>query len=173
MRLSASMWYSDTILWHRYRSTFTQVMTCCLMAPSHYLTNIDFSFVRFCGIYLRAISRWRPKLPFCMMSFKIISSKLLPYLPEANALIYCMQSYVILEHVKISCIILSEMNQVSLLIAISFVICFCRNSPDDSFLVKLLTKIPWSSATASVKLKVNLVLIEMYLTKKHCFGRLS
>ena len=28
---------SNAIRWHRSESTFTKVMTCCLMAPSHYL----------------------------------------------------------------------------------------------------------------------------------------
>ena len=31
------MWPSNDIWWHRSGSTFSQVMTCCLMAPSHSL----------------------------------------------------------------------------------------------------------------------------------------
>ena len=34
-----SMWPSDTIWWHRSGSKLAQVMVCCLMAPSHYLTQ--------------------------------------------------------------------------------------------------------------------------------------
>ena len=49
-------------------------------------TNVDFLFVRLCGIHLRAISQWVSMLLFCMMSFKIIVSKLLPHLPGAIGL---------------------------------------------------------------------------------------
>ena len=34
-----SLWPSDTIWWHRSRSTLAQVMACCLTAPSHYLNQ--------------------------------------------------------------------------------------------------------------------------------------
>ena len=34
-----SLWPSDTIWWHRSRSTLVQVMACCLTAPSHYLNQ--------------------------------------------------------------------------------------------------------------------------------------
>ena len=34
-----SLWPSDTIWWHKYRSTLAQVMAWCLTAPSHYLNH--------------------------------------------------------------------------------------------------------------------------------------
>ena len=34
-----SLWPSDAIWWQRSGSTLAQVMTCCLMAPSHYLNQ--------------------------------------------------------------------------------------------------------------------------------------
>ena len=34
-----SLWPSDTIWWHRSRSTLAQVMACCLTPPSHYLNQ--------------------------------------------------------------------------------------------------------------------------------------
>ena len=34
-----SLWPSDTIWWHRTGSTLVQAMTCCMMAPSHYLNQ--------------------------------------------------------------------------------------------------------------------------------------
>ena len=37
-----SLWPSDVIWWHRSRSTFSQVMTCNLMAPRHYLNQCWF-----------------------------------------------------------------------------------------------------------------------------------
>ena len=35
-----SMWPSDVLWHHRTWSTLVQVMTCCLTAPSHYLTQL-------------------------------------------------------------------------------------------------------------------------------------
>ena len=34
-----SLWPNDSIWWHRSGSPLTQVMACCLMAPSHYLNQ--------------------------------------------------------------------------------------------------------------------------------------
>ena len=34
-----SLWANDAIGWYRYGSTLTQVMACCLMAPSRYLNQ--------------------------------------------------------------------------------------------------------------------------------------
>ena len=47
---------NDTIWWYRTGSSLTQVMACCLMAPSHYLTNVDLSSVKSCDNQLRVIS---------------------------------------------------------------------------------------------------------------------
>ena len=40
-----SLWPSDTIKWHRFRSTLVQVMACCLTAPSHYLSQCWLIFI--------------------------------------------------------------------------------------------------------------------------------
>ena len=37
--LSSRWWPSDTIWWHRPESILVQVMTCCLMAPRHYMNQ--------------------------------------------------------------------------------------------------------------------------------------
>ena len=37
-----SLWPSDAIWWHRSWSTLARVMACCLMAPSHYLSQCWF-----------------------------------------------------------------------------------------------------------------------------------
>ena len=34
-----SLWPGDAIWWHETRSTLTQIMACCLTAPSHYLNQ--------------------------------------------------------------------------------------------------------------------------------------
>ena len=78
--LVKSLWSSDAIWWYKSGSAFPQVMACCLMVPSHYL-NQDLPSNVFCGIHLRAISQWVPKLQFCVISFKIVLVKLLPHLP--------------------------------------------------------------------------------------------
>ena len=76
---------SDAISRYTSESTLAQVMTCCLKAPSDYWTNIDWLIVRFCDIHMRAISQRVPKLPFCVISLKIILLKLRPHIPGANA----------------------------------------------------------------------------------------
>ena len=59
-----SLWLSDAIWWHG-------------SGLQHQAwTNVDFSFVRFCGILLRAISQRVPKLLLCIMSLKIKLLKL-------------------------------------------------------------------------------------------------
>ena len=46
---------SDTIWQHRYGSTLTQVMACCLRAPSHYLNQWIFTYRKVnSAIHLRA-----------------------------------------------------------------------------------------------------------------------
>ena len=51
---------SDAIWRHRSGSTLAQVMACCLTAPSHYMTNVDWSSVRSCGIHVWTISQETP-----------------------------------------------------------------------------------------------------------------
>ena len=53
-------------------------MVCCLTVPKHYWTNVDFSLVRFCGIHLRAISHWAPKLLLFVKKIPVL--RLLPHL---------------------------------------------------------------------------------------------
>ena len=59
-----------------------QVMACCLTAPSHYLTNTDFSFMSLCGIHFSAILQWMPPPPpppppiVCIMNLKISAFKI-------------------------------------------------------------------------------------------------
>ena len=55
-----SLWPSDAIWQQGCGSRLAQVMPCCRTAPSLYLNQ-----VRSCGIHLRAISPWLPKLLFC------------------------------------------------------------------------------------------------------------
>ena len=61
------LWPCDTVWWHRSGSVLAQVMACHLMAPSHYLINVDFSSKVFCGI-MNLI---------CDMSLEITLSKVL------------------------------------------------------------------------------------------------
>ena len=48
---------------------------------------VTFPSVRFCGIFLRAVSLWLAKLLFCIMNLTIVLSILLPHLPGTNELI--------------------------------------------------------------------------------------
>ena len=53
-----SLWPFDYIWQHISRSTLAQVMTCCLMAPGHYVTQSLIIFTQtkmFCSIHLRMI----------------------------------------------------------------------------------------------------------------------
>ena len=50
-----SLWPTDAIWWQGSRSTLVQVIACCLMAPSHYLRNVDLSYLRSSDVRLRAV----------------------------------------------------------------------------------------------------------------------
>ena len=50
-----SLWPNDAIWRQRSGSTLAQVMACCLMAPSHYWTNVDLPSARSIGIHLSTI----------------------------------------------------------------------------------------------------------------------
>ena len=92
---------SDPIWRHKSGSTLTQVMACCLTAPSHYMNQVDLSSVRssgihhdfpllgFCGIHMRTISHWMPPLLFSIMSLKIMILTFLPHTPGVNELRAC------------------------------------------------------------------------------------
>ena len=82
-----SLMPSDAIWRHRSGSTLAQLMACCLMAPSHYLTNVDLSLVRSSGIHLRAISSEIPQPSLTKINLKIIYLKLNWNLPGLNELI--------------------------------------------------------------------------------------
>ena len=72
-----SLWLSDNIWRHNTGSTLAQVTVfCCLKLKIHPWINFDFLFVNVCGIHLRAISQWVPKVLF-WMSLKILLLKLL------------------------------------------------------------------------------------------------
>ena len=47
-------------------------------------TNVDFSLVRFCGIYLKAISQQVSNIQFCVLNLKIILLKLLPHSAQTS-----------------------------------------------------------------------------------------
>ena len=57
------LWPSDAIWWHRSWSTLSQVMACCLTAPSHYLNQcwLIISEAFNCGIHPRASSLEMPE----------------------------------------------------------------------------------------------------------------
>ena len=78
-----SLWPSGVTWWHRSWSTLAQVMTCCLMAPSHSLNKcwLLISEGFFC-IHLRVISQG---LLLCM-NLKIILLKSLPHFMGAHVL---------------------------------------------------------------------------------------
>ena len=67
-----SLWPNDAIWRHRTWSTLAQVMTCCLMAPSHYLSQrwLIFSNVMTSYIHQRAVSQETPP-PSIMMFLEI------------------------------------------------------------------------------------------------------
>ena len=81
-----SLWPSDAIWRHRFRSVLAQVVACCLMAPSHYLNQCWLSYYWGSVAFTWEISRWVPKLLFFELNLKIILLKLLPHLPGANEL---------------------------------------------------------------------------------------
>ena len=79
-----SLWPKDAIWWHKFGSTLAQVMACCLMAPSQYLTpNVDLSSVKLCGIHLMAIFTGNAD-----RGLKITYLKWQPHLPGGNELNY-------------------------------------------------------------------------------------
>ena len=81
-----SLWPCNDIWQHRPWLTLTQVMACCLAAPSHYLNHCWLLINEFQWNLLSAILQWVPRLLFCIMSLKLILLKLLPHRPQGNAL---------------------------------------------------------------------------------------
>ena len=76
-----SPWPGDAILQHRSGSTLTQVMACCLTAPSHYLNQCWLVISGFCGIHVRAIFQEILLISICKMNLEIMILKLLLHLP--------------------------------------------------------------------------------------------
>ena len=82
-----SLWPSDVIWWHRSGSTLAQVMACCLMAPSHYLSQCLIIILNSSDIHPREISQEIPQASITKMSFKISYLKFSTNLPGACELI--------------------------------------------------------------------------------------
>ena len=74
---------------HRSVSTLTQVMACCLMAPRHYLNNVDLSSRRSSDIYLRAILQKISQPPTIEISLKITYLKFYSNIPGVNEWTHC------------------------------------------------------------------------------------
>ena len=53
-----SLWPSEAIWWHRSVPTMAWMMACCLMAPSHYLTQYWLSSIRSTDIHQMAIIQY-------------------------------------------------------------------------------------------------------------------
>ena len=81
-----SLWPSDTIWRHRSWQILAQVMACCLMAPSHYLSQYWLTITKvqwhsFCEILLEVSQALISKI-----GFKIIYLKFHSNLPGLNEL---------------------------------------------------------------------------------------
>ena len=81
-----SMWRSDNIWRQRSGSRLAQVMACCLTAPSHYLTNVDWSSVKSGDIHIRTISQEVPQPSIIKIFLKITCLKFHSNFPGANEL---------------------------------------------------------------------------------------
>ena len=68
-----SLWPWGVIWWNMSGFTLPHVVDCCLRVQSH--TNVDFSLVRFCGIYLWVInSEWKSWYSFTNLPFTNIAT---------------------------------------------------------------------------------------------------
>ena len=67
--------------------TLTQVMACCMTAPSHYLNQCWLLIKEGLWHWSDCLSQWVPKLLFCIKSLKILLLKILLHHPGANKLI--------------------------------------------------------------------------------------
>ena len=81
------------ILLFVFGSTLSQLMVCCQTAPSHYLTNVDISLMKFCAIHLRIIAQWVPNLLLCIMSLDIILLMLPQQMNQPSLLRIFLASY--------------------------------------------------------------------------------
>ena len=72
-----SVWPSDAIWQHKPGSTLAEVMAYCMTAPKPLSDpKLTFDFVRFCGIYMGAMTQRVPNILVCIMSFKVTYSDL-------------------------------------------------------------------------------------------------
>ena len=81
-----SLWPSDAIWRQGSGSILAQVMACCPTAPSHYLTNVDWSSMRSRDIHIRAISQEMAQPSITKIRLKITYLKLYSNLPGASEL---------------------------------------------------------------------------------------
>ena len=77
---------SDGICRQRSGSTLAPVMACCLMAPSHIWTNVDWSSTKSNDIHIRAISQEKPQPSITKICLKIICLKFHSNFPGVNEL---------------------------------------------------------------------------------------
>ena len=73
----------DALWCHRTWSTLVQLMTCRLMAPSHYLNQCWLNIMRSCCIYPKAVSQRIMIISIPSASLKITNLKLRPHLSRA------------------------------------------------------------------------------------------
>ena len=76
-----SLWPGDVIWWQWSGSTLALVIACCLTAPSHHLNQC---WHLICQVLCHSILQQVPKLPFSIMTLKIIRLWLLPHLLGVN-----------------------------------------------------------------------------------------
>ena len=80
---------SDAIWWHRSGSTLTQVMACCLTAPSHYLNQCWLITGEVIHNYIWSISHRKcSKISILDMHLKATNFRLQQYVPGANELTF-------------------------------------------------------------------------------------
>ena len=71
-----SLWPSDTLWWHKSGSTLTQIMTCCMKAPSHCLNQRWLIISEMLFRSLRTISREMLKMSIFGMILDIDNLRL-------------------------------------------------------------------------------------------------
>ena len=81
-----SLWHSDAIWRQRSGSTLTQVMACCLTAPSHYLNQCWLIVMKSNDIHIKAISQEMLEPSITKICLKIKYLKFYENFPGANEL---------------------------------------------------------------------------------------
>ena len=81
-----TLWPRHAIWRHRSGPTLAQVMACCLMAPSHYLTQCWLIINKSSDHQLKAISQEIPQPSITKVSLKITYITIHANLPGANEL---------------------------------------------------------------------------------------